>query len=99
MFHRSLLEPRQGVRRILLSALGVLLIAIQFAAIAHVHHEERETTSCALCAVAHAPAVDTTPAPALERPHLLEISYWAPAGDAPEPLPAAAASARAPPLA
>ncbi len=99
MLNRSLHEPPKGLRRVLLSALGVLLIAIQLAAVAHVHHEERETTSCALCAVAHAPAIDTAPAPPVERPRLLEISFWIPTGEAPEPPPASASSARAPPLA
>jgi len=99
MLERSLHEQPRGVRRFLRSALGVLLIAIQLVALAHVHHEERETTSCALCAVAHAPAVDTAPAEPLERPVQLEITFWIPAGEAPEPPPASAASARAPPLA
>jgi hypothetical protein len=99
MLERSFYEPPQGLRRFLLSALGVLLIAIQLVALAHVHHEERETTSCALCAVAHAPAIDTAPAPPLERPTRLEITFWIPVGVAPDPPPASAASARASPLA
>src|SRR5689334_9307756 len=99
MLNRSPHEPPNGLRRVLLSALGILLIGIQLAAIAHVHHEARETTSCALCAVAHTPAIDTAPTPPLDLPRPLEITFWVPTGETPEAPPATASSARAPPLA
>ena len=44
------------------AALGSLFILLMVAAAGHVHHDARESASCALCAISHTPAVETTPA-------------------------------------
>ena len=48
--------------RVFKAALGCLFILLMVAAAGHVHHDARESASCALCAISHTPAVETSPA-------------------------------------
>jgi len=81
------------------ATLGSLFILLMVAAAGHVHHDARESASCALCAISHTPAVETSPAQGSPSPGFNPVNCLA----APERVhesPAPACNpARAPPLA
>jgi len=47
--------------RFFTAALGSLFILLMVAAAGHIHHDARESASCALCAISQTPAVETSP--------------------------------------
>lgn len=85
--------------RALTVTLGITLVAVMLAAAGHSHRDAQESTSCALCAIAHTPAIETTSAPTSPDLELRPATYVeAPARGAESPAPAGNPT-RAPPLA
>jgi hypothetical protein len=85
--------------RLLTATLGLLLAAVLLAAAGHVHHDQRDSTNCALCAIAHVPAIGTAAAPSPPKLEYQAILHTTAPERAPEAPLHAGNSARAPPLA
>lgn len=87
------------LRRVLAVTLGALFLLGMVAAAGHAHNDARESARCALCAIAHSPAVETS---ATQGPPILEFD---PVGclvvpeRAPDRSVSAGNTSRAPPLA
>lgn len=93
--------PSRGrVLRIALSAaLGCLLLLGMVAAGGHVHHDARESAGCALCAISHTPAVETSAAHGAPNLEFNPVACLVGSERAPDaPLPSSN-PARGPPLA
>ena len=92
-------DPLRAIGRALTVTLGITLVVIMLAAAGHSHRDVQESTTCALCAIAHTPAIETSPAPSSPDLELKPVPYVdAPASAHESPAPAGNPT-RAPPLA
>jgi len=76
--------------------LGLLLLSLNFAGSTH-HHDEGPQHVCAVCTVAHSPAVAADVAAPAAAPDAGEGTPHATTPDAPRPVRVETASSRAPP--
>jgi hypothetical protein len=93
-------DAAPSLHRIARGCLAVLVLALQLAALAHLHVGERpgaDDSHCAWCAVAHSPAVLATAPPEPSRPLAALTPSALPAHSAPAARAFDSAPARAPP--
>jgi hypothetical protein len=93
-------HPAHRLHHIARGCLAVIALALQLAALAHLHLGERvgaDDSHCAWCAVAHSPAVPATAPPTLSRPLVALAPPAVPAKSAPPARAFDSAPARAPP--